>query len=33
MMVSCCFCCFPPSDLFISKALSASGGNDTWAED
>ena len=31
--VSHCLCCFPPLDLFISKALSASGGKDAWAED
>src|SRR5258708_21646639 len=28
-----CLCCFPPSLLFISKALSASGPKDWWADD
>ena len=28
-----CFHCLPPSDLFISKAFSASGRSDAWAED
>jgi hypothetical protein len=33
MTVSCCIHCFPPSDLFISKALSASEPKDAWADD
>ena len=33
MTVSCCLHCFLLSDLFILKALSASGGKDAWVED
>ena len=33
LMVSRCMCCFPPFDLFISKAQRASGGSEAWAED
>lgn len=33
IMVSCCLCCFPPFDLFISKALSASRESEAWAEE
>ena len=33
IMVSFCFLCFPPSDLFMLNAWSASGGRDAYAED
>src|SRR5258708_7220917 len=33
IVVPCCLRCFPPSLLFISKALSASGPKDWWADD
>ena len=33
IIVSYCLCCFPLSDLFILKALRASGGKEAWAWD
>ena len=33
MTVFFCFHCVPPFDLFIVKALSASGGREAWADD